>query len=851
MAVLVGIGLGAAVFASVRLAVHASLDSFTKSVDALSGRSDLIVLSPGGRVPETLISELIRHPAVQAASPLMTIYAEPDNATQGPILLIGLDPILDRSLRAWEAEIPDSAQRPAHGTSEFSNGQLEWLDLIRDPFTLIAGEKLYARLNLKRGQTLTLVHPQGKRSFRVLAKLAPKGLALVEAGLVALTDLSTFQEFTGTHGFVDRIDLKLRPSAPHDAADQLRALLPPGVILELPGEMKESGSLMVRSYQLNLSVLSFVSLFVGMFLVYSVISLNATSRRHELAILRSLGASSRIVFFLFLSEGAFFGCVGWLLAIPLSSFMVRNLLAHVSNTISHLFVRIQVDRLLVDPWEIGLSFSTTLLVSLLAAWQPAQESMRIAPREVMQPGEYRPTHPRHTRNLALCGSAMIGLVWPLSCLPGTDGVPLAGYAATFLLFAGFSLIAPWFLKALGGVFAPLLRGLAGEPAYLGGRYIRDAGTRIAISVGALITAVALFVALVIMIHSFRRTVEAWVTQSISGDLYLRPRMAATNQYRDVLPSEVVSAVKGFQASMDIIPYRRMYLHYGKIPYQFEVIDFDKFMNHSGLLLVEGDVHLAVTQVQEGKGVIVSEVFANKTGIGMGKRFQSQIGAVHLDLPVLGVIRDYRTQGGVVTYSMRHFQELSADPSWSGVRFNLPRRKGASDEDVNHLEAQVLRALNHYQYGIEVTLGRELRQRILEIFDETFAVTTVLLLIALAVATLGTSSTLTILVLDRTRQFHTILACGGTRGQIRSMVFWEALIMVFAGTLLGLLCGFYLSYLLVFVINRQSFGWTFMVAVDWMPLLIAFPFILVSALLAALPAGQMVFRLTPAMILRDQ
>jgi len=136
---------------------------------------------------------------------------------------------------------------------------------------------------------------------------------------------------------------------------------------------------MVRSYQLNLSVLSFVSLFVGMFLVYSLISLHATSRRHELAILRSLGASSQLVFLLYLSEGAFFGCFGWLLAIPLGSIMVKHLLGHVSSTISLLFVRVQVDRLSLDPWEILLSFVTTLFVSVLAAWQPAYEAMQVAP----------------------------------------------------------------------------------------------------------------------------------------------------------------------------------------------------------------------------------------------------------------------------------------------------------------------------------------------------------------------------------------------------------------------------------------------------------------------------------------
>jgi putative ABC transport system permease protein len=608
---------------------------------------------------------------------------------------------------------------------------------------------------------------------------------------------------------------------------------------------------MVRSYQLNLSVLSFVSLFVGMFLVYSLISLHATSRRHELAILRSLGSSARLIFFLFVSEGAFFGCIGWLMAIPLASLMLKHLLGYVSATISELFVRVQVDRLFLDPWEILLSFGTTLFVSLLAAWQPAREAMRVPPREVLQSRDSSHGHANRSRNLALGGLMLIALVWPLSSFPGTNGVAFGGYAATFFLFAGFSLISPWFLQIIGTFAPPLLRRVAGEPAYLGGRYIRDAGTRIAISVGALITAMALFVALVIMIHSFRKTVDLWVTQSISGDLYLRPKMAAVNQYRDALPPELVTTLKDLSAAVDVIPYRRMYLHYGRVPYQFEVLDFDRFLKHAQMLFLEGDVQQLLPQLRDGGGVLVSEVFANQAGIGVGKRFHANFGQAHLDLPVLGVIRDYRTQGGVVYYSMTHFQELTGDTAWSGVRFNLVSPAASADEAVNLLRSQVLQASGRHRYGVELTLGRDLRQTILRIFDETFAITTVLLLIALAVATLGITSTLTVLVLDRTRQFHTILACGGTRRQVRLMVFWEALIMVFGGACLGMTCGFLLSYLLIFVINRQSFGWTFLYIVDWLPLLLSSPLILATALFAALPASQMVFKLPPAMVLREQ
>ena len=862
--VLAGIALGSSVFTSVRVAVNASLDSFTRSVDTLAGKSDWTVLRPGGRVPESLISALIKHPAVKTLSPLSTSYVQADeNATGGPLLLIGMDPILDRSIRTWQPDSSPDDQPSPNRKSENPNspftartppapGQTSslWLDLIREPFTLVVGEKLYSKLQQQKGPFLTLDHPGGRKAFRVLGKLAPRGLALLEGSEIALTDLATFQEFTGTHGYVDRIDLVLKPSAPADAADSVRALLPEGVTLERPSDMKESGRMMVRSYELNLSVLSFVSLFVGMFLVYSLISLHASSRRHELAILRSVGASSRFIFLLFLTEGAFLGCLGWLLALPLGSFMVKHLLGHVSTTISHLFVRVQVDRLVVEPGEIVLSFTTTLSVSLLAAWQPAYEATRVAPREVLQTRDFSPTHTVLVRNLAWCGLVLTGLVWPLSRLPGSNGVPVAGYAATFLLFAGFSLIAPWLLQAIGSFAPPLLRRTAGEPAYLGGRYVRDAGIRTAISVGALITAMALFVALVIMIHSFRKTVELWVTQSISGDLYLRPKMAGVNQYRDTLPAEVVAALKTLDAPVDLVPYRRAYLNYGKVPYQFEVLDFESFKKYAQLLFISGNPRHILPLLIDGQGVLVSEVFANQTGIGIGKQFQARIDQTHLDLPVLGVIRDYRTQGGVVYYSMPHFQRLSGETKWSGVRFNFIDGKAPGDNDVNLLQSRILQALGHRQYGVEITLGRDLRQAILRIFDETFAITTVLLLIALAVATLGITSTLTVLVLDRTRQFHTLLACGGTRGQIRQMIVWEALIMVFAGELLGLACGFALSYLLVFVINRQSFGWTFIYSVDWLPLVVSFPLILATALLAALPAGQIVFNRSPAMVLRE-
>ena len=88
-----------------------------------------------------------------------------------------------------------------------------------------------------------------------------------------------------------------------------------------------------------------------------------------------------------------------------------------------------------------------------------------------------------------------------------------------------------------------LRRFAGMPAYLAGRYLRDSGTRTSISVGALITAVALFTALVVMIHSFRQTVELWVQQTVSGDLFVTTKMGQVNRFRFPIPEPIVSGLQ--------------------------------------------------------------------------------------------------------------------------------------------------------------------------------------------------------------------------------------------------------------------------------------------------------------------
>jgi putative ABC transport system permease protein len=833
LAVLLGIALGASVFTSVRLAVHATVDSFSRSMDLIAGDSDWTLIRPGGRVPDHLVATLLRHPAVQTASPVLSTYVRPADR-ETPFLLVGIDPILDRDLRSWSGQ---SAERDAAA----------WIDLIARPGSMLIGQRLSRAFDWQPGQRVQVVNASRTAAFTILATLAPDGLALVEGGRIALCDIATFQEFTGLFGQVDRIDLKLAAATTVNPPASLAALLPDGVVIRSPSARSESGRGMIRAYQLSLTFLSFISLFVGMFLVYSLVALNAAARRRELAVMRATGASGRMLFCLFAGEGAFLGFCGWLLAVPLSSLLVPHLLDGVSRTVSMLFVRVAVDSLSLSLWEVLLSLGVTLAVAVLAALQPAREAMRVPPREALEIDPTASLRPRLIIRMALGGGGLLALVFPIARLPSPPGISLPGYLAALVLFVGFALLAPLLLKRLGRLLAPLLLRIGGQPAYLAAGYLRQGGIQTAISVGALITAVALFTALVVMIHSFRGTVALWVQQSIAGDLYIRPKLAELNRFRDPLPHRVVAAVRALPMPVERVPMRRLELSVNGHQHLFEAMDYDAYARRSRFIWMGGDSRQIEADLIAGKGVAVSEVFANRTGLRTGDRYRVAIGPQVLDEPILGVFRDYRTRGGAVYFSLQHYRQRFNDSSWSAVQVNFIQRGPDLAAVMDRARSALLACCGD---TIEMIEGERLRQAVLQVFDETFAITTVLLLIALLVAALGIATTLAVLVLQRRLQLNTIRALGGSAAQVRHMILWEAILIVLAGQAAGLICGFVLSGLLIYVVNPQSFGWTFIYQVDWRSLATALPLIFMAAIMAALPAVRLALSSSPAMLLRS-
>lgn len=103
--------------------------------------------------------------------------------------------------------------------------------------------------------------------------------------------------------------------------------------------------------------------------------------------------------------------------------------------------------------------------------------------------------------------------------------------------------------------------------------------------------------------------------------------------------------------------------------------------------------------------------------------------------------------------------------------------------------------------------RELREKILNIFDQTFRITYILEAIAVLMAFLGILHSSAISVLFRERELGILKAVGAADRQVRRMILTETTIMGLGSLSLGAAAGTILSWILIFVVNKQSFGWT--------------------------------------------
>src|SRR5205814_3091955 len=250
------------------------------------------------------------------------------------------------------------------------------------------------------------------------------------------------------------------------------------------------------------------------------------------------------------------------------------------------------------------------------------------------------------------------------------------------------------------------------------------------------------------------------------------------------------------------------------------------------------------QLPKGDYVIVSEPFANKHRVHPGDRITLPLGESSRSFRALGVYYDYGDERGYLMMDRSTLLNDVPDPAPSTLAVYL-------DPHANLDEAR--RPIERVCAGrnIAVFSSRTLRREAIHVFDRTFAITYALEAIAVVVAAMGIAGALLAIVIDRRREIGLLRFLGGSTLQVRRMILFEAGLLGLLANLAGLVLGVLLSFILIFVIDKQSFGWTIQFHWPVAVMLGGLSLVYLATVAAGLYPARLAMRLKPIEVIHEE
>ncbi|HYW03800.1 MAG TPA: FtsX-like permease family protein [Gammaproteobacteria bacterium] len=824
-----GVALGVAVVVAVDLANASAERAFHLTVETVAGRATDQVVAGRRGIPDSLYRRLALNGRLpRRATPVLEGSASlPDGER---VRLVGIDPISAAPFR------------PRLGSPVAGNERNLAVKLISRPRGVLLPAADARVLGVKPGDSLPLTLPRGRVTVRVVATL-PRG----QASGVVLTDIATAQDLLGRAHHVSRIDLILPPGAAgRRQRKRLAAALPPGVSVQPVGTRTRTMEEMTRAFRINLTALSLLALVVGMFLIYNTMTFSVVQRRELFGTLRSLGVGRGQLFLAVTVEAALVGAAGTAIGIGLGTGLAEYLVHLVTRTINDLYFALQVRSLALGPSALlqgtGLGIGATVAAALL----PALEAARVSPRAALARSDLERRSRALLPWLAVAGIAFAGLGAALLALPLRGLAP--AYGALLCLIVAISLWIPGLtVLAVRTATAVLPRGRA-ILARLSLRGISAGLSRTSVAIAALAIALATTVGVGTMIGSFRASVIDWLDHSLTADLFVGPGPQAPAGTRLPPRQHLARRIGQLPGVVRVSRMRRVTIDSGFGPvsvtaFQMRRSGFGRFELLAGR---RSRAWKAFSEPgRDPPAVLVSQPLAYHQRLHVGSRVRLHTAGGPKSFEIVGIYRNYGSSRGRIAMARRTYLRYWHDASVTGLAVYLAA--GAPE----HTVSRAVRRMLDPSLPLTVSSNRQIRRYTLRVFDQTFAITAVLRLLAMIISIVGVISALMALQLERVREFGVFRALGMTPRETRAVVVGQTGFMGLLAGALSLPAGLVLADVLVSVVNRRAFGWTMqfrlLPGVLWQALAAA----VVAALLAGAYPAWRLGRMRAARALREE
>ncbi|HTI70913.1 MAG TPA: FtsX-like permease family protein [Candidatus Limnocylindria bacterium] len=822
---LVGIlALGVAVFFAIRLASLAAATDFQDFTQILSSDSDGVISAPAGALQETVlleIREILADEPAQAVAVLETT-GTPPRSNEAELIgdrptyeLLGIDLVAAQNLgvnrrlnRGWFNQ--ESTSGAGNDTNRF------WQTITRSNAIFVSAALAEAR-KLYPGGSLPLVLNEHVVELHVAGIIPADPARPRTPSKLLLMDLPALQTLLERPGSLTRIEIILEEGP--DRAERWQAIRSRLVerggsrwIVGTSADRRASGQTMTQAFRLNLTILSLLALAVGLYLVFQALDGAVVRRREEIAVLRSLGVPARDMQKAWLLEAAVLGALGSSAGLVLGWVGAQGAVRLVGRTINALYYATNADRAGMDWREAVLALLLGTVASVLAGWLPAKSAAEIPPAQSLGHGKTANfAGPALLRRVDLAVVLLVfGVVLiflPPLRLSGGVRLPVGAYASAFCWVLGGGILGgaavKWIARGLRIVFretATVRMGLS---------YLVEPSGRHRLALAGLVCAVSMTAAMAILVGSFNRTMTGWIGRTFQADLYITSdgaqsasvdnRISATT-WRQIIAYPAVEQAQVVQAARVRLPAGDTLLVGSNLAF------FQKYARPAWAEKPVSD--LTFNSEAPGEAAIVSESFSERFGVHRGDIVKVPSPTGEHEVTIQGVYSDYGNERGSLMVPRERFAAWFGDEQASNLILVL--RHGNDDETV--------RAAIRRQFpGLAVFTQSHLRGEATRMFKQTFSITYALEIIGVAVAVAGLGFTLASLLWERRDQLATLRAMGLRRRELAAVAAWEGMVTALAGVSVGIVVSFALGWLLIYRVNKQTFGWTLEPAWPWLQL----------------------------------
>jgi len=785
-------------------------EAFTRTLFATAGQVDLTVTSASGSTFDASVADEVSDvEGVHAASPVLRrVVGMPRDSVVPNIQVVGIDP------------------RSAEQVRHFPLAEGEMLSRGDNGVTAL-GKSLAEQLGAKVGGFIEIPTARGLQRLRVIGILDTVSSAGTQEAYVTLSDAQRlFNEGTRVSEvdatFVNGVD---RPVV---EARVRRAL---GADYQVGGI--ESGSALLASLKVSEFIFNMFGVFalaMGGFIILNTFRTVVSERRHDIGMLRAVGASRRMILRLFLVESLVQGIIGTVAGLVLGTLLAYGLIGAYGAFASQL-VNITVGGPKFQLSSLITAIVLGIGVTVLGALSPAFAASRITPLEALRP-QIGEVEERQRGRRAWVGVAIL-VASALAMISRNSNAVGAGSVGVLV---GLVLVSPELVAPVSNFFARIVELIFRSEGEIARSNMQRQPSRAATTAAAVMISLSIIIALLGVMASLIGGFTDYVDKSVAGaDLVIIPTDLLLAGGNTGASDEVVTEIRDTPGVDTATTLRTTQARIEDTPAQVVGIDPVDYPKVATFEFSENGQTSDIAKLGEGRGMIANGIFAAQNGLSVGQRVSVTTVNGEKNYTIEAIGSDYLNAKLATVYiSQDLLREDFGTENNAALLVNL-----APGADAARVKREVGRVLADFP---QLTLYDT--TSFVDIQKQTLGNTMIVmygLVVVLAIPTLlALLNNLAMSVIARTREIGMLRAVGSTRTQIRRMVMAEALLLASVGVTFGVVSGLTLGYAMVQAMNDIGFKMPYMFPTGGIVagVLVGFSFSLLAAIVPSRTAARL-------------